>query len=343
MANNITSDSFPFINEVLPAPSDCIPLFVNVGANVILAGAFRSILTTEKVYSSFPIIVTSNHYQNIYFSLMPEDQLKKTMNKYFPHVPFQYTDFKTPLSKLSNNNTKVAFYFDSKNSQDDISSICTNILNPLGIGAFYSKSSPYVPLSDTPTQLYRQFIFEPAPYSMEMIKKMFFQYKSEKFNDYTVSCLLMLKYPLPFISIPKPDLSQIGDRYIFLQFMLNNPPQYQSHPKYSFVVNYQDFEQNYHLLSNIPPFTFIHIAIYVFNPKIKNKIEFQAILGDKDDMELGVFLAPEKYNICRKFQGNEVDIASPLGGNLYISIIRSPETQKLLPKEIGINIFLEER
>lgn len=327
-------------DKIEPAPAHSIPLFVDVGAEIVVAAAFKNnTIQDSKVYSSLPIIACSIYYPNIMFTLTPKKEIKEMKKlKSFEIHEFQEFSFEN-INEFTINNPEKCFLFclSDKDTNKEIQDICTNILNPLGIGAFYSKNTDlFTQIDEDVNDLVCEFL----PYSMEIVRKMLFQYNDEDFSIFSVASLAILQYPLPKIIIPKPNLEKLKDRFIFTKFIINNPPLINDETMgelKSFKLTSSDVKCGAVELTVVSPNQWVHITIHHFSEHFQPEEKIEALIGSLVDNDIDLFEYNEFSNVSKEFHNNEVDIIHPNGGKLYIKGIKFDSKEDL---PIFVDVFL---
>lgn len=347
-------------NSPIRAPEKSIPLFVDVGVEVIVSGAFsNNLIENKNIYTSLPIIVSSIYYPNIFFSLIPKEQLNEVLSQI---NGIQYLDYNKDFSfeKLNNHRNEkdkyFAFYLPESNDNnndnysckdtDQIYRIINQMLNPLGIGAFYDQNSSGFNLFSHITQRVDKMKCEFVPYSMEAIRQMLFQYKDEEFSVFSIASLMILQYPLPKIIIPRPDLNLLRDRFIFSYFIINNPPLINDENSdiKSFLIDENKNSSGAIMLTTVKPYQWIHISLHTFNEHFKPNEIIEALISPfnystslEHINDLNMFnYCKSCSNVRKTLYKDEVDIMHPEGGYLWLKGI---DLQKNDPP-IAVDVFL---
>ncbi|OHT04399.1 hypothetical protein TRFO_06273 [Tritrichomonas foetus] len=314
---------------ILPPPGT-IPLFVDVGAQVTVSGVFLPVCLNHETqqidswvknsYSSLPIIAQSQFYPNKYFSLIPKD---KCPDRILTNRQFKIKSYSQYY--IQKKDDDIILYCIDDN--DDIFFVCENILNPIGIGAFYDKQySIFLSMPENIAEEYgKSFDFKPVPYSMEIVKQIIFPTKNSSqienngfdLDPLSVACLMVLQYKLPNIIIPQPNMDSIKNRFIFKYIMLQNPPTFYGKPNYSFAL--KNIEKGMiRLLENVEPYQWVHISFFHFGEGQFEDV--RAIIGDPTKYELDVlnYKKGEGFRVDKFLVKDEVDIMSPAGGELWL-------------------------
>lgn len=342
----------------IKAPDGSIPLFVDVGVEIVHQAAFKNNITSDSVYSTLPIMACSIYYPNIIFSLVPKKELKKMKITGKIH---DYTEFSFQgINKYNKDECHLFGLPDNIDSKAQILNLCSNILNPLGIGAFYSTDFDlFTTINDNPEKMLCEYL----PYSMEIVRKMLFQSKTHEFSIFSVASLMILQYPLPKAFIPKPNLENLKDRFIFSKFIINNPPLLKDVPEKqikSYMLNnanlssismedIKEFSEDLDdtepekktikraKLLDLEPYQWAYIQVLFSNVHLHPDEKIEAFIGDPKDDDFDVFDSKERFVIRKPLHKNEVFIMSPIGGELYLSGIEVGPNEDL---EICVNVFL---
>lgn len=300
-----------FEDKLIFPYEDCYPMFLGPGTKADQYGFFPYREEADKsiIYSTFPIIVHSDRVPNVYFTFAKdmeysprENEMKRgffSIFEKFKNAKKTYREYeKNPIIDDYN-----LIYLDDIDFNDTnrLLYIIQNILNPRGIGVFFPKGSSYffpsVPKikKDFDWVQRHELKLIPIPYTIEIVKKMLFNDNQEinDFDGYSVTSLYFLKYPLPNVIIPRPNVNNLRERFICFSIMMNNPPQFDKNKYKNYQIkNYQPGENNNELISDIPQYQWVYV--YVRNPSKDARIIVGDIDGEMISL-LGDF--PKKYKI----------------------------------------------
>ena len=329
------------LSKVIPAPERSIPLFIDVHAETYLAGAFLS-TSMINTYSTFPIIAKSSICPKFYFSLIPKCVIQKSefSNNFEIKEYFPLTNNKLYLQH-QNKAKETLFCLSDEYTEEDLLLIIKNILNPIGIGAFYNH---YIETDDTqkvdaqrffiPLEEQKQNInfaplsYMPAPYSMEIVRNLLNIFQNRNFDNFTINCLVALKYQLPNIIIPKGNLNLhlLIHRFIYYKIMLNNSPIFRGDPVKKYLLVQPILKKHSIKLyeKKIEPFQWVHVELYYFGTSQPENDEFYIQLDgiDNDDNSIDnfdLFLDNQcQFSISQPIRNYVGSIMSPCRSNLWL-------------------------
>ena len=184
-----------------------LPLFVDIGVDIIQMGMFR--WKSAQVFSYFPILVQPRNYPNLYISSL-DNVPGYSKIKHFD--PYKYK----PTSE------KVLFHVPPSSSREELGKYMTSVLNPIGVGVFYLGNS----VQGCTTEIYEHKLRK-APYSMEMVERLIYQPRpgDRDWDPVTFHCLEMLMYKLKPAALPGLDFgNRLRDLFIFRYLILQFPP-----------------------------------------------------------------------------------------------------------------------
>lgn len=343
-----------------------MPLFVDTNVRIVCMGIFFWKNSSTPTSSYFPIIVQPPNFRNLYVSLyimdsedkkislselQKNDKLKQILEKErlyqkdhpindlkITNIQFIPIDKFDPLQycEYSDDGTATFVFLNKDTNIDspDFSQIVQEILNPLGIGVFYSNGIDFAqPLRrDKIDNSFENSKYCQAPFSMEIIDRLLYNPKlhvvseNEKpdtdISKVDVLSLMSLQYPL------KPLTSSIDDslrkRLIFCRITLRYPP--------TFFVR-DKLRGNYKLADKIDPYTWVVV-------KLKRKIQTQAfamiLVNKSEKIEIKDFINlkmkdiqsdslmnrniwdAKAQNVFVQFKNQKVAIMSPYGGYLRV-------------------------
>ena len=225
----------PYVDD---APQPMIPLFLGYGAVSEVNAAFVSLVGPG--YSSYPVVCGTKMLRNCYFALAVLDK-DRAGAKVQERAPLEaiiaekldsdnfcsYADF-----KRKDHDTVTIYGLTKEHGHSDILKIIRDVLNPLGIGAFYEGQF----VADGPRSVFSVFPFRgpvrargqyvPVAYSEEMVEQILLEHEGEDddLDAFNVAALVSLKFPVNPIVLPRVDLKRRRDRFVFFKMMLQNPP-----------------------------------------------------------------------------------------------------------------------
>ncbi|OHT17032.1 hypothetical protein TRFO_12732 [Tritrichomonas foetus] len=211
--------------------------------------------------------------------------------------------------------------------------ISTTILNPLGIGLFFSKQAPFVILTGEKPKS-ENCTFVQAPYSMEIVEKLLYNpsivdENSQIQNDLNLTdsiSLKCLKYPLRKLYLPSYDISKIRDKTIFSLLHLPHPPNID-------IDVLPDFNYNNEKLISAYKWIFIKLKfkpinqVFVVITKDQNNNN-----SDKEKHYLNLYPWEENGNaVILPIKGKKAAIYAPFDG--YLELLGGDESSILYMKE----------
>ena len=220
------------------APQPMIPLFLGHGSVSKVNAAFVSLVGPG--YSSYPVVCGTKMLHNCYFTLAVLDK-SRTGAELQEKAPLEaiiaeklhsdnflsYDDF-----ERKDHDVVTIYGLTKGHKHSDILKIIRDVLNPLGIGAFYERQF----VAKVPKSVFSVFPFRgpvrargqyvPVAYSEEMVEQILLEHESEDddLDAFNVAALVCLKFPVNPIVLPCVDLNRRRDRFVFFQMMLQNPP-----------------------------------------------------------------------------------------------------------------------
>jgi hypothetical protein len=300
----------------------CDPLFLGPGTEAKIMGCFR--FGEGNYYSAFPVVVSSLQFPDVLFTLFERNEsalegFKEAIKDFVRDPPLKTYD----LTRLSHNEAGI-YMLDEGTTDLQKKRIINEVLVPAGIGAFWGgPGESCCPVRfETGGQWYMA-----APYSIHQVRQILFCHDSEKDTDldpFSVLCLRCLKYPIPHIIIPRPDLARLRDRYIFCEMMLRNPPPFPQNGRRR-TVELKAGKNN--LGIKVAPFQWVWMysgvtAFPGFGPMI-------AYIGDPLEPAIDLLASGPgwtgTYHVACAFVDNVVALMSPRGGELHINeVIAAP-------------------
>lgn len=308
----LSTDVFdPHINGKV---QDMIPLFLGAGAIPVANAVFYSLAGAG--YSSYPVVCGSDMLPNAYFTLavLDPDIEAGTVSECSPlEVIIQarlrncsikeYREF-----KMSHHGQPTVYGLSTDSTSDTITTIIRDILNPLGIGAFYDASTRSQ-LSGFPfrgdVQLRRHYI--PVAYSEEMVRQMLMEYEEgdDDMDAVNLAALVCLKFPISPIILPRVDLRRHRDRFVFFHMMLRNPLPF---PEKNRTLNPSE-------RLRLDQYKWVWLTVDGPSEGMK-----AVICHNREDplVELLSDPVPSRYRVECEFVNGKAALMSPLGGYLVI-------------------------
>ena len=230
------------------------PLFVDVGVEIICAGAFKWIFDTDlKYFSYFPILVHPKNFPNLYIVMSSLDI--PNGKKDDSEIEIEIEDFsqiksnaiqklkdriegkKIKLHSVSDfnpylyecNEDEATILFLKNQDHINIKQIAEDVLNPIGIGVFDLPENNLEIMNHSDSD----YFFVQSPFSMEIIDNLIynFSYPYKKSDILITDALTIssLVYPLRPLSLPSYDENKLLDKVILKCITNKNPLDYISH------------------------------------------------------------------------------------------------------------------
>ena len=308
----LSTDVFdPHVNGKV---QDMIPLFLCAGAVPVSNAVYYTL--SGAGYSSYPVVCGSDMLPNAYFTLAILDSniapdevserspLEVIVQARIPGCSIkEYREF-----KMAHHGKPTVYGLSTDSTSDTITTIIRDILNPLGIGAFYD-ASPRSQLSGFPfrgdVESRRHYI--PVAYSEEMVRQMLMEHEEgdDDMDAVNVAALVCLKFPISPIILPQVDLARRRDRFVFFHMMLRNPPPF---PGTNRVLDPSE-------RPTVSAYQWVRLTVDGPSEGMK------AVICHKREDPLVELLSdqvPKRYRVECEFVNGKAALMSPLGGYLVI-------------------------
>ena len=187
----------PLGQQALP-----LPLFVDVGVDVVEMGMFR--WKGTKVVSYFPTVVQPRNFPNLHIATFKPDGMRAVEEL----KPYSYKS-----------EEKCAFVLTrDKLKRENLGELAT-VLNPMGVGVFFLKD--LVEGTDG-----KDLTLRKAPYSMEMVNRLVYcpEPGDMDWDEVTYSSLEMLMYRLKPASLASLELRTLREEFVYRYLVLQFPP-----------------------------------------------------------------------------------------------------------------------
>lgn len=208
-----------------------LPLFVDTHIQISCMSVFA--WEKFKQFSYFPIIVQPPNFPNLYISLCTqegeelEDFVTKVFNNKNIIKEYLKIDNFDPLLYKSKDPTFLYLGEPDKDKNKlafKLAKISQQILNPLGIGVFYSTQFSF---ATAVNESFKGSKYYQAPFSMEIVDRLLYKPELAQDKDLTIIdaiSLMSLQYPLRPLIAPIDSKDFLRRRVIFSRITLNNPP-----------------------------------------------------------------------------------------------------------------------
>lgn len=215
-----------------------LPLFVDANIRITCMAVFS--WNNLNQFSYFPIIVQPPNFKNLYISLFickEEDELKGSLEKILndnegfnldvENMKYKTIDNFDPLHYDAKSPTFLYLgNVDEKKLTFNLARISQQVLNPLGVGVFYSTQFTFATPMIGPSKGSK---YVQAPFSMEIVDRLLYKpsFEDKDINNTDALSLMCLQYPLRPLFAPIDDQKNVlRRRLIFSRIMLKNPPKF---------------------------------------------------------------------------------------------------------------------